>query len=53
MVSLYGLMEANISEILLMISDKDMVKCIGVMELFTKDNGKMDVRYNKSSNKII
>lgn len=52
MVFLYGPMEANILEILLTILGKDMGRCIGVMELFTKENGKMEARCNKSKNKI-
>ncbi len=52
MVFLYGPMEANILEILLTILGKDMGRCTGIMEQFTKENGKMDVRCNKSQNKI-
>jgi len=50
---LYGPMEANIWEILLMILDKGMVKCIGLMEIFIKDSGIKVYKYNKFYNQLI
>lgn len=41
MESLYGKIVVNILVILLMIKDMAMGKCIGMMEIFIKDNGKM------------
>jgi hypothetical protein len=41
MVSLYGKIIVNILGILLMIKDMDMVKCIGMMVMSIKVNGKV------------
>ncbi len=44
---LYGKIIVNILVILLMIKDMDMVKCIGMMVISIKDNGKMGNKLGK------
>lgn len=50
MESLHGKIKVNILGIFIMIKDMDMGKCIGLMEMYIKVNGKMGNkfhRYNK------
>lgn len=53
MVYLYGRMEANIWETLLTMLETDMERCIGAMELYIRDNGRMDNKFNRFLNNKI
>lgn len=53
MVYLYGPMEANIWETLLTMLETDMERCIGAMELYIRDNGRMDNKFNRFLNNKI
>lgn len=53
MVYLYGRMEVNIWETLLTMLETDMERCIGAMELYIRDNGRMDNKFNRFLNNKI